>query len=148
MPGHLAGLVVNRTTGIGAAALTNTSAGGRPEALALELARAAIEALPQEPKFWQPGDEPPDDVLPLLGRWWSEGHELVFSWREGRLQARAVDGVPGRDTSSFERVDDERWRSIEGRERGELLRIVRDGDGTIQKLYFATYPLTRAASTF
>jgi len=148
MPGHLAGLVVNRTTGIGAAALTNTSAGGRPEALALELARAAIEALPQEPKFWQPGDEPPDDVLPLLGRWWSEGNELVFSWREGRLQARAVDGVPGRDTSSFERVDDERWRSIEGRERGELLRIVRDGDGTIQKLYFATYPLTRAASTF
>ncbi|MBA3427174.1 MAG: beta-lactamase family protein [Actinobacteria bacterium] len=148
MPGHLAGLVVNRKTGIGAAALTNTSAGGKPEALALELAKTAIEALPQEPKSWQPADEPPDDVLPLLGRWWSEGHELVFSWREGRLQARAVDGVPGRDTSSFERLDDARWRSIEGRERGEVLRIVRDGDGTVQKLYFATYPLTRAASTF
>ena len=38
MPGHLAGLVVNRTTGIGAAVLMNTSAGGEPEKLALDLA--------------------------------------------------------------------------------------------------------------
>ncbi|MDQ3163355.1 MAG: serine hydrolase, partial [Actinomycetota bacterium] len=148
MPGHLAGLVVNRKTGIGAAVLTNTSAGGKPETLALELAKAAIEALPREVEPWQPGDEPPRDVLPLLGRWWSEGHELVFSWRDGRLQARAVDGIPGRDTSRFERVDDSRWRCAEGRERGELLRVVTDEDGAVRKLYFATYPLTRLASTF
>lgn len=148
MPGHLAGLVVNRKSGIGATVLTNTSAGGKPEALALELAAAAIEALPQEPDSWEPGEEPPADVVELLGRWWSEGHELVFSWRGGRLQARLVDAVPGRDTSFFERVDDARWRSVEGRERGELLRVVRGASGAIEKLYFATYPLTRAPSTF
>ena len=148
MPGHLAGLVVNRKTGIGAAALTNTSAGGKPEALALELAQAAIEALPPEAEPWTSGHEPPADVAELLGRWWSEGHELVFSWRGGQLQARAVDGVPGRDVSFFERVDEDRWRSAEGRERGELLRVVRDADGAVSKLYFATYPLTRTASPF
>jgi len=31
---------------------------------------------------------------------------------------------------------------------GELLRVVRDDTGMPTKLYFATYPLTRAASTF
>ena len=46
MPGHLAGLVVNRKTKIGAAVLTNTGAGASPEKLALDLAVAAIEALP------------------------------------------------------------------------------------------------------
>jgi CubicO group peptidase (beta-lactamase class C family) len=148
MPGHLAGLVVNRKTGIGSAVLTNTSAGGKPEALALELARAAIEALPAEPEPWQPGGDAPAEVGELLGRWWSEGHELVFSWRGGRLEARLVDGVPGRDTSYFEPLHVGRWRVAEGRERGELLRVVRGAGGELEKLYFATYPLTRAASTF
>jgi CubicO group peptidase (beta-lactamase class C family) len=148
MPGHLAGLVVNRKTGIGAAALTNTSAGGKPEALALELAAAAIDALPAEPEPWQPGEEPAAEVSELLGRWWSEGHELVFSWRGGRLQARLVEGAPGRDTSYFEPLGDGRWRVAEGRERGELLRVVRADDGAVEKLYFATYPLKREPSTF
>ena len=148
MPGHLAGLVVNRKTGIGAAVLTNTSAGGKPEALALELAKAAIAARPQGSDAWQPGEEPSPELAELLGRWWSEGHELVFSLRGGRLQARLVDGAPGRDTSYFERLDVDRWRAVEGRERGELLRVIRDESGSIEKLYFATYPLTRAASTF
>ena len=136
------------STGIGSAVLTNTSAGGKPEALALELAKAAIAALPAEAEPWQPDAGAPDDVAELLGRWWSEGHELVFSWRGGRLQARLVDGVAGRDTSFFERLDDDRWRVAEGRERGELLRVVRGKGGEVEKLYFATYPLTRAASTF
>ena len=46
MPGHLAGLVVNRKTRVGAAVLTNTGSGAGPEQLALDLAVAAIEALP------------------------------------------------------------------------------------------------------
>ncbi len=128
--------------------LTNTSAGGKPEALALELAGAALKALPAEPEPWRPGEEPPAEVGELLGRWWSEGHELVFSWRGGRLQARLLDGVPGRDTSYFDPLDDDRWRVAEGRERGELLRVVRGPGGEVEKLYFATYPLTRTASTF
>jgi hypothetical protein len=128
--------------------LTNTSAGARPEALALELARAAIDLLPEETEPWLPGEPAPDEAAPLLGLWWSEGHKLVFAWRRGRLEARLLDGAPGRDVSSFERMAADLYRCVEGRERGELLRVVRDGDGSVRKLYFATYPLLREPSTF
>ncbi|HXH89772.1 MAG TPA: serine hydrolase domain-containing protein [Gaiellaceae bacterium] len=145
MPGHLAGLVVNRGSKIGAAVLMNTSAGGRPEALALELAGAALAALPATAEEWRPGESVPGEVLPLLGRWWTEGEELVFSWR-GRLEARLV-GATVRDLSVFAPEGDG-YRCVEGRERGELLRVVRDGNGAVEKMYFATYPLRRESSTF
>jgi hypothetical protein len=148
MPGHLAGLVVNRKTKIGAAVLTNTGANASPDKLAIDLAVAAIEALPHASDAWQPGEPAPSEIEPLLGRWWVEGSEMVFSWRKGRLEAKLVDGPPGRDTSYFAREGEDRFRSVEGRERGELLRVVRDADGGIEKLYFATYPLRREPSTF
>ena len=148
MPGHLAGLVVNRKTKIGAAVLTNTGAGASPEKLALDLAVAAIEALPETADAWQPAEAAPPEIEPLLGRWWVEGSEIVLSWRRGRLEARLVDGPAGRDTSYFAPEGEDRFRSVEGRERGELLRVVRDPDGGIEKLYFATYPLRREPSTF
>jgi CubicO group peptidase (beta-lactamase class C family) len=148
MPGHLAGLVVNRESGIGAAVLTNTGAGASPEKLALDLAVAAIEALPPAVDAWAPGEEPPGGVVPLLGRWWTEGHELVLSWRGGRLEAKLVGGAPGRDTSFFAPDGDDRYRCVEGRERGELLKVVRGAGGEIDKLSFATYALRREPSTF
>jgi len=123
----------------------NTSAGGRPEALALELAGAAIAALPATAEEWRPGGAVPGDVLPVLGRWWTEGEELVFSWR-GRLEARLV-AATVRDLSVFAPEGDG-YRCVEGRERGELLRVVRDGNGEVEKMYFATYPLRREPSTF
>ena len=148
MPGHLAALVVNRKTNIGAAVLTNTGAGASPEKLALDLAVAAIEALPAAVDLWQPVEPAPPEFEPLLGRWWVEGSEIVLSWRKGRLEAKLVGGPPGRDTSYFAPEGEDRFRSVEGRERGELLRVVRDADGNVEKLYFATYPLRREPSTF
>ena len=148
MPGHLAGLVVNRKTRIGAAVLTNTGAGASPEKLALDLAVAAIEALPHASEAWQPGEQASPEIEPLLGRWWVEGSEMIFSWRRGRLEAKLVGGPTGRDTSYFEPEGQDRFRSVEGRERGELLRVVRDAEDAIEKLYFATYPLRREPSTF
>lgn len=145
MPGHVAGLVVNRKTKIGAAVLMNTSAGGRPEALALDLATAAITALPEPPDEWRAGEPVPAEVEPILGRWWTEGEELVFSWR-GRLEARLV-GAETRDLSVFAPEGDG-YRCVEGRERGEPLRVVRDASGSVEKMYFATYPLRREPSTF
>ena len=148
MPGHLAGLVVDRKTKIGAAVLTNTGAGAAPEKLALDLATAAIAALPAATDPWQAGEAAPAEIEPLLGPWWTEGHQIVLSWRKGRLEAKLLGGVPGRDTSYLEPDGDDRFRSVEGRERGELLRVVRDAEGEVEKLYFATYPLRREPSTF
>jgi len=148
MPGFLAFLCISREDGIGAVALTNASAGPSPDVLALELAEAAVEALPADPEPWRPDGGAPPGIEPLLGRWWTEGHELVFRWRKGRLEAQLVGGPPGRDTSYLEPEGDDRWRIVEGRERGELVRVVRDGDGAVEKLYMATYPLTRTPETF
>ena len=148
MPGHLAGLVVDRKTKIGAAVLTNTGAGAAPEKLALDFATAAIAALPAATDPWQAGEPAPAAIEPLLGPWWTEGQQIVLSWRKGRLEARLLGGVPGRDTSYLEPDGDDRFRSVEGRERGEVLRVVRDADGEVEKLYFATYPLRREPSTF
>ena len=35
-----------------------------------------------------------------------------------------------------------------GRERGEILEVVRAADGSVDKLYFATYAVTRAPLAF
>ena len=148
MPGFLAGLCVHRAERTGAAVLVSCGAGVRPEALALDLAEAVLDALPRTPDVWRPDDGAPDHVAPILGRWWSEGSELVLSWSSGRLRLEVVDGPPGRSVSWLMADGDDRWRIVEGRELGELLRVARDAAGVPVKLYVATYPLTRAPAAF
>ena len=148
MPGFLAFVGVVRDDGVGAVALMNTSAGGAPDALALDLAETAVKALPAEPDPWRPDAGAPAEVEPLLGRWWSEGDEVVFRWRQGRLEVQLVGAPAGRDTSYLEPEGADGWRIVEGRERGELVRAVRDASGGVEKLYLATYPLTREPVTF
>ena len=48
----------------------------------------------------------------------------------------------------FEQDGVDRYRTVSGSERGELLSIVRDEDGGVTKLYWATYPFTRTPETF
>jgi len=148
MPGFLAGLAVSRDHGVGAAVLTGASTNAKAEDLAVQLACTALDGLPSDPLAWAPGEEAPTEIRELLGPWWTEGNELVFSYRDGRFQAELVKGAPGRRVSWFEREADDRFRVVEGRERGEQLRVVRDDTGAVVKLYFATYPVTRTPQTF
>ena len=148
MPGFLAGVCIHRPERTGAAVLCNTSTGADPEKLALDLAEAALDELPRAPEPWRPDGGAPADVAPMLGRWWSEGNELVLSWQGARLRLEVVDGPPGRRVSWLRQEGDDRWRIEEGREFGELLRVVRDDGGAPAKLYVATYPLTRAPTPF
>jgi hypothetical protein len=48
----------------------------------------------------------------------------------------------------FEQEGDDRFRTVSGGERGEALRVVRDEAGAVVKLYWATYPFTRAPQLF
>jgi CubicO group peptidase (beta-lactamase class C family) len=147
MPGFLACVAVHRAERTGAAVLMNTSAHAAPETLALDLATASLDAFEREPPVWAPGTVP-EEVKPLLGLWWTEGEEIVVSFRDGRLQADLVHGPAGRKVSYFERETETVWRCVEGRERGERLETVRNVTGVVDKLYFATYPMTRNPSTF
>ncbi|HEY5294002.1 MAG TPA: serine hydrolase domain-containing protein [Gaiellaceae bacterium] len=141
MAGHLAGVVVDRKTKTGAAALTNSGTRGDMELFAIRLAAKAAELWPAEIDVWSPEGEPPSDVRALLGRWWSEGNEFVFWWQGGALHARVSAAPPGKGETTFEREGDG-WRAAVGRERGERLTI--DGE----RLIWSGYAFTRAQEPF
>jgi CubicO group peptidase (beta-lactamase class C family) len=148
MPGFLAQLGASPEDGIGAVALTNSSANAFLDALILELARKTAELEPSHPEEWRPAEPPPPEVAGLLGHWWSEGLEYVFRWSGGRLEATLVEVARAIEPTVFEQEGPDRFRPVAGLERGELLRVVRDEAGEPVKLYWATYPFTRSAQTF
>jgi Beta-lactamase len=149
MPGFLAMLLGRRPEGIGAALVTNASTpAAAVEEITLELAEKALELYAAEQEPWHPEAEPPPEVAELLGIWWTEGIPFVFWWEGGRLRARPTESDKLRVVSVFDADGPDIFRVAEGRERGELLRVVRDSAGGIAKLYWATYPVTRTPSTF
>jgi CubicO group peptidase (beta-lactamase class C family) len=147
MPGFLAMVVASRKQGIGAVLLTNSGAAQGVSDLAVELAVKAAEAFPALPDAWHVGEAPPRELDGVLGRWWSEGGEWIFRWRSGELVAEPQTLTPQVPTR-FRREDADRYRAITGLERGEQLRVVRGDDGTVTRMYFATYPFTRTPETF
>lgn len=148
MPGYLAGLVVDRATETGAAVLSSASTGARAEELALDLTEAAIDATEADVALWTPDAGAPADLAPLLGTWWVEGSEHVMRYRDGRLEIELIGGPVGRSVSVLAQEATDRFRIAEGREHGEVVRVVRDVDGAIAKLYFATSPMAREPSSF
>jgi CubicO group peptidase (beta-lactamase class C family) len=141
MPGHLAGVFVDRKSGVGAAALTNSGTRGAMDLFCLDLAAKAIELWPEPIEPWRPEEEPPDDVRALLGVWWSEGNRFDFTWEQGSLRAKQAGTPPGRGETTFAR-DGDGFVAAAGRERGERLR--REGE----TLVWAGYPFTRTQQPF
>jgi CubicO group peptidase (beta-lactamase class C family) len=143
MNGFLANVAFETRGWTGAAILTNASTDLAVETVGVELAARAAEASEAPPDEWRPGDAPPAELEGVLGNWWTEGYEFVLSFRAGRLQALAVGSA--NDPAVFEREGPDRYRTVSGRERGELLEIVRDAEGRPTKLLWATYPMTRTS---
>lgn len=142
---HVSALPGKRT---GAAVLTNDGAGVVISELGIRLSRAVAEAYPRAVEEWQPGEPPPPEIEGVLGQWWSEGHPMVFSFRDGKLESVFPEARLDMGRSVYEPEGDDLFRIVHGYERGELLRVVRDEQGTPAKLYFATYPVTREPKTF
>ncbi|HET7567453.1 MAG TPA: serine hydrolase domain-containing protein [Gaiellaceae bacterium] len=142
MPGFIARLYVSPAEKIGAATLTNESEATLDE-LTLKLVAATVEEWPVAPEPWRSSGPPPDDVAPLLGIWFLEASAIVFRWRDGRLEGR-YEGMPDwRPSSVFEREGDDRWRTVSGPEHGEALRVERGPDGSVVRMVWAGYPVTR-----
>ena len=146
MPGFLSALRVSRTDGVGVFVVATKTAGAEAGPLATRLLDTALDALPRERPAWVP-ERPQPDLDELLGSWWSEGEELVLEVREGELWMRVAAGTPLDDTR-FAREDASAFRAVAGRERGERLELVRGADGSLEKLYFATYAVTRTPKAF
>src|SRR5262249_30304143 len=146
MPGFLAVLSWSRSTRTGAAVVTNASTPSLGvQGLGLELAEAAVEAFPAEPQLWRPGETPPAELEGVPGRWWSEGTEWIFRWREGGLEARRDDDPPEQPPSVFEHEAADSYRTVSGRERGERLLVLRDDSGAVSQRRWATSAFTREA---
>lgn len=141
--GFLSNVACHRPTRTGAAVVTNASAGVAITALGIELADAVADAVPADPPVWRPCEPVPAELGGVLGSWWSEGLEYLVRYRGGRLEALARDGTPGQDSTQFVREDEDRYRAIDGLERGELLLVVRGDGGEVERLVFAGYPFAR-----
>lgn len=146
MPGYLSGLRVRRRDKVAAIVLTNGTARATPTVLAGQLLDAVLDADPVVPAAWRP--ETPDPVLAeIAGPWWSEGDELVFYVDGGALWSRLAGDEP-LDRTRYRPDGPDRFRADQGRERGEVLELVRDESGALVKMYFATYAVTRTPKAF
>ena len=147
MPGFIAGVLVSPSDGIGAAALTNSSE-AEVEPLVVQLIARTVDVWPVAPEPWRFEEPPPVDVESMLGIWWLEGTQMTFRWRDGKLEGRIV-GIPDwRPSSVYEREGDDRWRTVSGPEQGEVLRVERGADGTVTRMIWAGYPVTREQRPF
>jgi CubicO group peptidase (beta-lactamase class C family) len=145
MPGFIAGVLVSPTDKIGAAVLTNSSEAD-VERLVITLVARTVDAWPVAPEPWRVETPPPDDVAPLLGIWWLGGSQIVFRWRDRKLEGRFADTPDWRASSVYDRAGDDLWRTVSGPEQGELLRIERGAGGEVVRLVWAGYPVTRRPS--
>jgi CubicO group peptidase (beta-lactamase class C family) len=136
MPGFLAGMFVNRETKTGAVVLTNAGSRAAVLSIPLELASATIELWPPEIEPWHPEPPPPAEVAAILGRWWSEGGEFVFAWRDGKLTVHIPGQAPWIKPSILEPLPEGGYRVASGREVGERLRV--EGDRIIWGGYLFT----------
>jgi CubicO group peptidase (beta-lactamase class C family) len=155
MPGFLAGAYGRRGAdtppGLGVAVLGASGTAREIMDLPHALLAAAVRDDPAEIERWVPGEPAPDALRPALGRWWGEGTEYVFWWRDGALRARAANDPAARPPAVFAPVDGapDTLRTVAGREVGEELRLTRDpGTGAVVELHWATYRFTRDQQTF
>ena len=101
MAGHLAGVYVNRKTGLGAAALTNSGTRGEHGPVRDRARQGGSRALAAERSSrGSPSRSRRRTSAPLLGRWWSEGNEFLFWWEGGSLRAKFAAAPPGKGETS------------------------------------------------
>jgi CubicO group peptidase (beta-lactamase class C family) len=141
--GFLSNVACHRPTRTGAAVVTNSSSGVAITALGVALADDVAGGWPADPGVWSPGDELPAELDGVLGAWWSEGIEYLFRYRDGRLEAVLRDAPLGQELTRFTREGEDLYRAVDGVERGEVLRIIRDADGVVIRLELAGYPFDR-----
>jgi hypothetical protein len=148
MPGHITGMFVHRKSGTAGIALMNSTSAPDPAALTTDLIAEVLDNDPEPAGPWTAGTAVPDEFTGLLGTWFSEGQAFVFSVRKGALEARQDKAPEHKESSVFERLDDDVYRTKGGREPGEILRITRDERGVPVKLNWATYLFTREPYAF
>jgi hypothetical protein len=139
---------VHRDSGTAGIALFGSTSSPAPSALATDLIIKVLEDDPLPPEAWVPGTEVPAEFAGVLGTWFSEGSPFDFTVKGGVLHAKGRGAPEHQAPAVFERIAEDTYRTISGRETGEELRITRDPTGTPTKLHWATYLCTREPLSF
>jgi hypothetical protein len=136
--------------GAGAAVLASSGTASEILDLPHRLLNEALSRDPMRIEVWSPGTPVPQELSSALGRWWGEGFEYIFRWARGALTVTAVDDPQWLAPATFAQVPGETdiYRTVAGREVGELLRLTRGPDGEITLMHWATYRFTRRQQTF
>ncbi|SDZ11932.1 CubicO group peptidase, beta-lactamase class C family [Micromonospora pattaloongensis] len=146
MPGYVASLAVHRPSRTAVIGYANAYGlrDGSLGALGLRALTAVLDREPARPQPWRPGTPPPEEIAPLLGRWWWMGREYQASWDAERDElvltlTRPAGAAPQRFAK--ERAD--RWRGRSGANDGEILTVRRDAAGAPVALDIATFVFHR-----
>jgi CubicO group peptidase (beta-lactamase class C family) len=141
MPGFLAGVLVDRAAGLGAATLANGTAGldGR---LPRDLLATVAELEPPAGPAWTPATDVDPAALEVVGTWyWGPyGYGLRLA-ADGLLHLSGLAGA-GR-ASRFRTLGDGTWRGLDGYHAGETLRTVRGEDGAVVALDLGSFVFSR-----
>ncbi len=146
MPGYLALLAVHRKSGVAAIVFCNSyNANVGLSQLCGDLITTVLDAEPVKEQTWRPSEAaPPESIAPLCGRWWFMGQELEVTY-DAAVEELAIGYVAARQQAPqrFKLQGEDRWRGLNGFNKGELLTVRRDESRAVTALHLASFELTR-----
>jgi CubicO group peptidase (beta-lactamase class C family) len=146
MPGYVAHLSVHRRSRIGVVVFANAYGltGTSIKEVGLAALTAVLDAEPVTPEPWRPAAAPAGAAAELCGRWWWMGREFEVVADGARIVMRGVGAAA--EPWCFEQEAPDRWRGRTGDNTGEVLQVLRDADGAVQRLDIATFVFARDPS--
>jgi CubicO group peptidase (beta-lactamase class C family) len=142
VPGFLAGLIIGVEDDVAAVVLTNCTSGCPVFTVSADLVRIVADAEPRIPEPWRPLRDVDPATLELAGPWyWGTNGFALRLTADGLFSLEPLSGA-GRRTR-LRPNGDGTWTGLEGYFAGELLRVVRREDGTVDHLDLGTFVFTR-----
>lgn len=142
LPGFLAALWFSVEDDVAAVAFANVTSGVLIGEVAAELVEIVAESEPRIPEPWRPLPEVDAELLALTGPWYWGTRANILRLTPGRgLELQTLNGK-GRGTR-FTACADGTWIGLDGYYAGEILRVVRNDDGSVNHLDLGSFVFTR-----
>ncbi|MFH9012906.1 serine hydrolase domain-containing protein [Streptomyces sp. NPDC017943] len=142
LPGFLATVTISVEDDAAAVVLANCTSGPAVATVAADLVRIVAEAEPRMPAPWTPLRQADPTVLELAGQWYWGTYAFALRFRSDGLASLEPLSGNGR-RSRFRPNGDGSWTGLEGYYAGELLKVVRGGDGRVDHLDVGSFVFTR-----
>ncbi|MEV6350289.1 serine hydrolase domain-containing protein [Actinoplanes sp. NPDC051851] len=147
MPGYVAHIAVHRRSRFGVVVFANAYGMAAGEAgikdISLRSLTTVLDSEPTPVRAWHAPTAPTGETAELCGRWWWMGRE--FTLAPSPCEDALLMTAPGHRTR-FVREGPDRWRGTEGNNEGEVLSVLRTGDGDVDRLDIATFVYSRDPS--